>query len=348
MDERIHCPKCAITFSHRESHVYTRLSLSLTEQSPRWSAISGRNATSLIRRLSGEQCAADETRCNLKRPGCSRCALRQIPCVYPSLEVPEDEDETLWIKEMIGSYEDRARESGAILIPGISPTAPADLLAWLIARESRELFSTGAEQIIASGKLDINAMSPGSVATVLDSLETLGSRVPVLAKILGYRSVPILGPLTTSITGPGNASVVHRSASQNPGPLWPAVSRTRSIYLLRGIFSATVVDSRMPVPVQEELRRYERAEYHAVGYIHGRNHGQDTPAIQATFLRKGALYEFTAMLTCVGARVLLSRLDNKNRVQRREGGFFTPSFLGMDYVDALREAGAEIVVELVK
>jgi hypothetical protein len=36
-----------------------------------------------VRRKACTQCVTDKTRCSLKRPSCSRCSLRQIPCEYP-------------------------------------------------------------------------------------------------------------------------------------------------------------------------------------------------------------------------------------------------------------------------
>ncbi|RDW65843.1 uncharacterized protein DSM5745_09582 [Aspergillus mulundensis] len=292
--------------------------------------------------------------------------------------------ETLWIKELIERFEDVARESGAILIPGISPTAPADLIAWLIAKQIRERYSTGPEEIVATGKLDIKAMSAGSLTTVLDSLETWGPgwyisgnswvlsdpaqkpkpkpKPSLVSRLFGYRHVPILGPLSTSFTGPGNASMVHRSASQDPElygqnfhyeEYLPAAG-LRSACLIHLITKAAIllisiplvrsmlrwfVDPTKSLPGQDELRRLESAEYRAVGFIAKK--GQDkVPVVQASFVRQGALYEFTALLACVGAKVLLGERAGLERAGK--GGFFTPSSLGMEYVEGLREAGVKI------
>ncbi|KAL4936720.1 hypothetical protein BDV06DRAFT_233065 [Aspergillus oleicola] len=294
--------------------------------------------------------------------------------------------ETLWIRELIEKYEDVARESGAILIPGISPTAPADILAWLIARQVRERYETGLINISATGKLDIKAMSPGSLTTVIDSLESWGPswylsgdywvlsatkrphaprkpRTSLVSRLLGYSSVPGLGTLTTSFIGPGNASVVHRSATQNPelyGPSFhyeeylPASGVTSAILvhiltkvaiillsvpLIRGLLK-TFVDPSKSTTDQGELQRLESAEYHALGMIQG-----DKPFVRGHFLRKGGLYEFTALLTCVGARILLDKLAHDGQERAGKGGFFTPSSLGMEYVEGLRGAGVTIEVE---
>ncbi|KAL4964999.1 Zn(II)2Cys6 transcription factor domain-containing protein [Aspergillus stella-maris] len=70
-EKRIECPNCAITFSHRSSLVRHLRKKCNQPQS------------ASVRRKACTQCVTDKTRCNLKRPSCSRCALRQAPCHYP-------------------------------------------------------------------------------------------------------------------------------------------------------------------------------------------------------------------------------------------------------------------------
>ncbi|KAL4791907.1 hypothetical protein BDV19DRAFT_400993 [Aspergillus venezuelensis] len=294
--------------------------------------------------------------------------------------------ETLWIKELIEKYEDVARASGAILIPGISPSAPADVLAWLIAKEVRKKYKTCPTDIVATGKLDIKAMSPGSLTTVLDSLETWGPawylsgdssvlsnlkepdtcrkpKASFSSRLLGYRSVPGLGALTTSFIGPGNASVVHRSATQNP-ELYGSSFHYQEYLPTTGVISAifihfftkigiillsiplvrellrVLVDPSKPIQDQSKLQATESAEYNAAGMIR-----QDMPVVRGQFLRRGPLYDFTALMTCVGARILLEKIDNDGGKTDKTGGFLTPSSLGMEYVDGLKEAGVSIEVE---
>ncbi|PYH75563.1 hypothetical protein BO82DRAFT_379484 [Aspergillus uvarum CBS 121591] len=301
--------------------------------------------------------------------------------------------ETLWIAELIEKYEDAARGSGAIIIPGISPTAPADLLAWLITKETREAYSRGPGEIVSAGKLSIKAMTPGSLTTVLDSFTAWGAswylsgnsgswvltsrkqpprpvpKSPLLSRTLGYCLNPVLGPLTTSFTGPGNAAIVHRSAAQNPElygedfqykeylpatGMWNAIfihCATKIVILLlwiplvRGLLRKLGRLERGDLPDPEVLRGAERAEYRAVG-AGGNLEGTEEGIIEASLLREGSLYEFTALLTCVGARVLLERKSKESGGERaRKGGFCTPSFLGMEYVDGLRDAGVQIEVK---
>ncbi|KAL4780577.1 hypothetical protein BJX76DRAFT_364177 [Aspergillus varians] len=300
--------------------------------------------------------------------------------------------ETLWIQELIDKYEDVAKRSGAIIIPAVSPTAPADIIAWLITRQIRDAFATGPTEIVSTGKLDIKAMSTGSLTTVLDSLATWGPSwylsgntwiltnktnppnpsTSLLTRLLGYRSVPTLGLVTTSFTGPGNASIVHRTATQNPDLYGPAFHYNEylpaqgagsallihlitklaivllSVPLIRWLLRRSV-DPGKSVPDQDELRRLERAEYRAVGMAHDtrkREGDKPVPVVRASFLREGALYEFTALLTCVAARVLLREREGLEKEERAgRGGFFTPSWLGMEYVEGLREVGVQIEMD---
>ncbi|KAL4780575.1 hypothetical protein BJX76DRAFT_337562 [Aspergillus varians] len=67
----IQCSVCATTFSHRSSlirHLRKKCN---------------RPQSQTTRRKACTKCVTDRTRCNLKRPSCSRCALRQVPCHYP-------------------------------------------------------------------------------------------------------------------------------------------------------------------------------------------------------------------------------------------------------------------------
>ncbi|KAJ5784014.1 Saccharopine dehydrogenase / Homospermidine synthase [Penicillium psychrosexuale] len=234
----------------------------------------------------------------------------------------------------------------------------------------------------------IKAMTAGSLNTVLDTFETYGSgwylygdssilsrslqkqtqKMSWSSRLFGFRHTQELGTLATSFTGPGNQAFVYRSASQRPdlyGPdfhfeeylpangvlsavfvhlLIKAFLILLSIPFIRGLMRRLV--SRMdPAPDLDKLRHVERAEFRAVG---NGSEGAD-PSIWASFVQKGALYEFTALVTCVGAKVLLDRKISAERAgkdTRGHGGVVTPSFLGMEYVDRLKDAGIEIEVGL--
>ncbi|OQE34814.1 hypothetical protein PENCOP_c015G08947 [Penicillium coprophilum] len=71
------CPFCATHFSHRSSLI-RHLKNNCNKSQPH-----------ALRRKSCHQCVADKARCNLKRPNCSRCSLRSIPCQYTSVDAAE-------------------------------------------------------------------------------------------------------------------------------------------------------------------------------------------------------------------------------------------------------------------
>ncbi|KAF7528349.1 hypothetical protein PCG10_000957 [Penicillium crustosum] len=231
-------------------------------------------------------------------------------------------------------------------------------------------------------------MSAGSLNTVLDTFETYGSgwylfgdssilspplhrktqKVPWITRLLGYRHTQELGSLATSFTGPGNQAVVYRSASHEPDLYGPdfhfeeylpanGVLSAAFVHFLTKTFLvllsipfirwlmrrfASGMDS---APDIKQLRVVERAEFRAVGS----ESGGAKPTVWASFAREGALYELTALVTCVGARVLLDHKINADKVGKDahgHGGVVTPSFLGMEYVDGLKDAGIKIEVGL--
>ncbi|KAJ5339384.1 hypothetical protein N7452_006112 [Penicillium brevicompactum] len=79
-EKRPGCPFCATHFSHRSSLI-RHLKNNCNKAQPH-----------TIRRKSCHQCVADKTRCNLKRPTCSRCSLKSIACQYPQTEASEAQE----------------------------------------------------------------------------------------------------------------------------------------------------------------------------------------------------------------------------------------------------------------
>ncbi|KAJ5173636.1 Saccharopine dehydrogenase / Homospermidine synthase [Penicillium coprophilum] len=313
-------------------------------------------------------------------PIVAACATLGTHYVDFTTEVP-------WIREVIENYAEIARQSGSLLLPGLSTSTPSDIIAWLIVNKMQEVYSTNTAEIVSSGKLDIKAMSTGSLNTVLNTFETYGSgwylygdssilsapfrketKAPWIARAFGYRYTQELGSLATSFTGSGSQAVIYRSASQSPdlyGPDFhfeeylPANGVLSAIFVhiftkvllvllsisfVRGL--VRMLGTRMDsAPDLSLLRHTERAEYRAVG----NGNGGTAPRIMASFVREGALYELTALVTCIGAKVLLDQrigADRAGNSTRGHGGVVTPSFLGMEYVDRLKDSGIKIEVEL--
>ncbi|PLB50814.1 hypothetical protein P170DRAFT_355574 [Aspergillus steynii IBT 23096] len=300
--------------------------------------------------------------------------------------------ETLWIRDMIEKYHKLAQDSGAIIIPGISPSGVSDILAWLLVKKIRETFGQNVSEIVCSGKLDIKAMTGGSLTTVLDVFSTYGTswflcpspsilspkpqvsprtipKEPLVTRLFGYRHSPELGHLTTSFNGSGNEAIVYRSASQNPN-LYGASFQFKEYLPAPGVFGAILIHfltkllvvflSISPIralikaliagkmdlnPDITQLRSKESVEFHAVGKV------QDSSDFRAwaSFTRKGALYEFAALMSCVGAGVLLEKHSKSGKSEEKNDrlkGVVTPSALGMKFVERVRDAGIEVNVGL--
>ncbi|PYH88160.1 hypothetical protein BO71DRAFT_147379 [Aspergillus ellipticus CBS 707.79] len=292
--------------------------------------------------------------------------------------------ETPWIEDMVVRYAEMARKSGALIIHGLFTYTPSDIIAFLIAKELRERDNLRPTEIICSGKLDIKAMTAGSITTVLDLFATYGSKwylwgdswilstlrpniipkPPWMTRLFGYRRINGLGPLSTSFAGPGNEAMVHRSASQWPdlyGPgfhyeeylpvdgifailhwLTKTVLVLLSLPIFRGVIR-TFVARKAPAPDVNKLRHLESMEFRAIGRVGS----DDSPRAWASFTHQGSLYELTALVTCVGALCLLDptiELEKSGGECHGSGGFVTPSYLGMGYVDRLRDAGVNIEV----
>ncbi|EWG35826.1 hypothetical protein FVEG_00031 [Fusarium verticillioides 7600] len=286
--------------------------------------------------------------------------------------------ETAWIAEMIQNFHETAKSSGAIIIPAISgSSAPSDLVAWLIARHVQEQNLPSASEIVCSGKLSMLGMQGGSLHTVLDVAETYGisgwltSDTSVLLpnpkhvvkknkEPMGHRYDRYLGHLATSFVAWGNESVVQRSAALNPkiygqdfvykeySPATGLISALlMHIVTKLGILLLAVPWFRSFIrgksfkrgsgPDRDESRKIESAEWKAVGYVTG----EKDPVALAKFSYKGALVDMAAILAVEAA----ATINQMNKTEATNAGLLTPSTLGITFVDRLREAGFDLMVE---
>ena len=162
--------------------------------------------------------------------------------------------ETPWVKEIILKFEDKAKKSGAILIPEIGlESAPSDLLAYVATKLVRTVWDCGVMDMVAAVyELKTSGASGGTLATGLglmdyypaqQMMETLTNSFilsPIVIRpytpdtiypptpepntyhrttmqnFTGVWNYPRLGKLTTSITAKPNEAIVHRSAGLNP------------------------------------------------------------------------------------------------------------------------------------
>ncbi|KAF4955765.1 hypothetical protein FGADI_4336 [Fusarium gaditjirri] len=286
--------------------------------------------------------------------------------------------ETVWIAQMIHDFHEVAKSSGAIIIPAISgSSAPSDLVAWLIACYLRKQDLPAASEIVCSGKLSMLGMQGGSLHTVLDVAETYGisgwltSDTSVLLpdpkhvdkkskELLGHRYDQHLGHLVTSFVAWGNESVVQRSAALNPkiygqnfvfNEYSPASGLITALIMhivtKLGIFLLALSWFRSFVrgksfdrgsgPDRKESRKMESAEWKAVGYVTG----EKEPVALAKFSYKGALVDMAAILAVEAA----ASINQMKKNEATAAGLLTPSTLGITFVDRLRTAGFDVMVE---
>lgn len=142
--------------------------------------------------------------------------------------------ESPWVLEMIEKYDEMAKANHAIIIPEIGiESAPSDLLAFALVNLIRQELSMGTKEVVVSIHDFKGTASGGTLATILTildhySLKQIGkshapwttSPIPGpkpqssqswVSRILGIRSVPCLGTLTTSVSAGPNIAVVQRS-----------------------------------------------------------------------------------------------------------------------------------------
>ena len=174
--------------------------------------------------------------------------------------------EVPWVRDMIAKYHDKAKSSGAIIIPqnGIE-SAPTDLMCWALVSHIRRTLGVGTGEIIYSIH-DINATaSGGTLSTVLTlfdsySLIDLGKSFarwnlsvvvppqqsyskPILERLTGLRMEHALGGLLTdSIQGPTDIPLVHRSWSLYEGGNFYGPNFYLSAYMrAKGLFRGIVI-----------------------------------------------------------------------------------------------------------
>ncbi|KUI59820.1 hypothetical protein VP1G_07044 [Cytospora mali] len=143
--------------------------------------------------------------------------------------------EVPFVARMIKKYEHVAKQSGSMLFPEIGvESAPADLVAWSLAKQNRTEFGAKTGETVMSVHLFNGAPSGGTLATLLSFFDTFTlkeaaqalspfalSPVPnpnagaqkssLVTKLTGLRTVPNLGLLTTFLPGDSDRAIVHRT-----------------------------------------------------------------------------------------------------------------------------------------
>jgi len=225
-------------------------------------------------------------------------------------------------------------------------------------------------------------MSGGSLSTVLNLMSTYGiswifpgnpwsltSKSPptatrsssILYSLFNSRNIQGLGHVTTSFLSICNESIVHRSASLLPGvyghgynfheyaPV-PNIFAAILVHLLTRI-GAVLLSLRyfrwtlskiVPSPgTGPDLSKagMEKQTFCAIGSP-AKAGGQK---VKASFVYEGSLYGCSAFMGVEAASVILGNEITPAHVIR--GGILTPALLGMPYVEKLRNAGVQLLVE---
>lgn len=302
-------------------------------------------------------------------------------CALTGTHYVDTTGETPWESEMISKFHDTARSKRAIVIPGVGiESAISDMLTWSMAGLIRQKYNVGLGRVTVSIH-DLGARpSGGTLLTILSILDTYGisgmaatskpfaispipgpkdsSTEPLISKIIGVRTVPDLGTLTSSISASANKAVVERSwGLLDGGKLYgPKFSygeymRVKSIamgILLHYVFAFGALALVFP-PVRwlarklvtqpgrgpsKEAAAREFLEYRAVAFA---DRPEPNPPRAISRLRyDGGMYYLTAILLVESAMVISEDPSLRDRLG---GGILTPATLGQPFIDRMRRNG---------
>lgn len=158
-------------------------------------------------------------------------------CVNNGTHYLDSTGEVPWIYDMIAKYDEQAKKNHTIIIPECGlDSVPADIMAYVLAREVRKRYNTACERAIMTLYAFKSGISGGTALTMLElfnnySLSHLGKSMhpyslsPVKAsnvvgpptgslfyRLMGLLSVPELGGVqTTGLMASVDECIVHRS-----------------------------------------------------------------------------------------------------------------------------------------
>ncbi|KAH8203975.1 hypothetical protein TruAng_001917 [Truncatella angustata] len=257
-------------------------------------------------------------------------------------------------------------------------SAPQDLLTWLAVRALKQQTGLPTKEVILSFKKMTLSPSGGTANAILSKpnfdAKTIaeshdpwylspvrGTAVQNPINFFGIRKEPYLGVLVASAYGArGDRAVVHRtwgllqggkeyganfhfneynSASSTLHGLWKMLN-----VVLLGLLLSVKPLARLFLPREGdgpdlEATRHAPAELEAVAIADG----DETKKAFARFKFLGGSYYVTGAVLAQGAASLLY---TRHLEGGYEGGNLTPAFLGEDFAERLRGAGAEIEVGL--
>ncbi|KAA6413668.1 MAG: Saccharopine dehydrogenase Homospermidine synthase [Lasallia pustulata] len=296
--------------------------------------------------------------------------------------------ESPWVMEMINKYHDIAKANGAIIIPEIGiESAPSDLLVLSLVTEIREELSVATKEVITSFHELSSTPSGGTLLTALGILDHYSWKevakatmpwamspvprpksvrsTPFMSKLLGVRSVPDLGTLTTSITAGPNAAIVYRSWGLFDGGdfyghnfEYHEYMRARNAFtgvalhfaIAIGMVALAIPPVRwllkklVTVPGQGASREAADKETLELRSVAAADQDGPNPKRALAKLRwEGGMYYLTGVFLAEAAIVIL----RDDRTKRLGGGLLTPAMLGQPFIDRLRKAGLKLETQLV-
>ncbi|PGH23754.1 hypothetical protein AJ80_02184 [Polytolypa hystricis UAMH7299] len=148
-----------------------------------------------------------------------------------------------WIKEMINKYEEKAKSTGAIMIPATGfESAPSDLLTWALVDMIKTKYGVQTKEVTnVLYKLKTSGASGGTLSSIISTFEKTSlsdlltgenpyllaasppnptalasSRASLAQRLFGVRTVPDIGTVTTTPAAICDVVVVQRSRSLMP------------------------------------------------------------------------------------------------------------------------------------
>ena len=289
--------------------------------------------------------------------------------------------ESPWVLEMINQFHELAKANHAVIIPQIGiESAPSDLLAFALTNLIRNELSLGTGEVIGCVHEVNGKPSGGTLATVLglmdhyslkDIANSAGtwatSPVPgpkartsqtLMGKIVGIRTVPGLGTLTTSISAGPNVATVQRSwGLLGGGKLYGPKFSYQEYAAVRNAVVGVAVHFAIAFgalalalpPFRWLAKRFiyapgqgaakdaaskDSIEFRALATA---DEEESDPRRAIGRLRwDGGNYFFTGVCLAEAAMVLLKEPE---LMKRLDGGLLTPAMIAEPFIDRLTEQG---------
>lgn len=186
-----------------------------------------------------------------------------------------------------------------------------------------------------------------------------------VTKVFGFRSVPMLGIVTTSLFASCNESIVRRSwGLQDNGKFYGSkfsyaeyeksdnrataiVAHFSALLLLLALATKPVrwlIRKFVYAPGQgptKESSKHESVEFRTIATAD--QNGRTTKRALGRFRYDGGMYYLTGLLLAEAAMVLLR---NDDLTKKLGGGLLTPAMLGQSFIDRVRDAGAIVEAEM--